>query len=328
MQHLQGGGSSVSGETAAPGDEEQGTGLAARLGGKPLDTGGLPLEAAGAPGGVSVDRVSTLAPRLLPLHLRRFGLRRHRYSLISVATVLGLLALWVVVTTLGLASPRVLPSPTQLITELGVLLAEGYAGKPLWVHVGASALRTTSGFLLGLAVGIPIGLLIGTSRIISSVLSPIFAALRPIPAIAFIPLFIIFFGIGEPPKIFLIFLVTLYYVVLNTSAGVRLVPRILLQAGANQGLSGRQLFTDVIIPAALPQIFTGIKTAAALSWGLVVAAELIAAQEGLGYLISDAGTFFRIPDVYLGILIIGAIGLLLESVIVAVENRVLHWRGK
>src|SRR3954462_4823748 len=116
MQHLPGGGSSVPGETAAPGGKDEGTRLTARLSGRPLDIGGLPLEAAGAPGGVSGDRASTMAPRLLPLHLRRFGLRRYRYPLSSVATVLGLLALWVAVTTLGLASPRVLPSPTQLIT--------------------------------------------------------------------------------------------------------------------------------------------------------------------------------------------------------------------
>lgn len=271
-----------------------------------------------APWGAWGSRLAARVPRL----------HRYRYSLLSVATVAGLLLVWAAVAGLGLVNSRVLPSPGQLASEFGMLLVDGYAGKPLWRHVGASALRTGTGFLSGLLLGVPIGLLIGRSQVISSVLSPIFAALRPIPAIAFIPLFIIYFGIGEPPKIFLIFMVTLQYVVLNTSMGVRLVPQLLLRAGANQGLTNRQLFTDVIIPAALPQIFVGIKTALALSWALVVAAELIAAQEGLGYLISDAGTFFRIPDVYLGILIIGVIGLFLEGVIVSIEERVLHWRGR
>lgn len=255
-------------------------------------------------------------------------LHRYWHSLLSLGTVVVLLAAWTIVTTFGFANPRVLPSPGELVREFGVLLTEGYADKPLWVHVGASALRTTTGFLLGALVGIPIGLAMGWSRTVSSVLAPVFAALRPIPPIAFIPLFILFFGLGEPPKIFLIFLVTLYYLVLNTSAGVRMVPRLLLDAGENLGLTRVQLFRDVVIQGAMPQLFTGIKTALALSWGLVVAAELIAAQEGLGYLISDAGTFFRIPDVYLGIMIIAVIGILLEAIVAVVEDRVLHWRGK
>lgn len=302
-------------------------------GGGPDPTGPRPVTG----GPVAGDSAGPIASESIAVPWRRVRLtvssilsvpRRRRNSLISFVTVVAILAAWILVTSLGLASPRVLPSPLLLVSEFRVLLIEGYADKPLWVHVGASALRTATGFVLGVAVGIPVGLLMGWSEIASSVLSPVFAALRPIPPIAFIPLFILFFGLGEPPKIFLIFLVTLYYIVLNTSAGVRLVPRLLIQAGSNIGLSRVQLFRDVIIPGAMPQLFTGVKTAIALSWGLVVAAELIAAQEGLGYLISDAGTFFRIPDVYLGIIIIAVIGIFLETVVVAVEERVLHWRGK
>ena len=146
--------------------------------------------------------------------------------------------------------------------------------------------------------------------------------------IAFIPLVILYFGIGEFPKILLIGAAAFWYVVLNTSNGVRSVPVDLVRAALNLGVRRDQLFFRVIFPAALPHVMTGIKTATALSWAIVVAAELVAAQEGLGYLIMDAATFFRVPYVYLGIIIIGVIGLLLEVVTVAIENRVLHWRGR
>ena len=136
--------------------------------------------------------LTAIVSSLLP----RPGSRRYRNSLIRLGTVVGLLSFWVLVTSFELASPRVLPSPRQLFREFGVLLVEGYADKPLWVHVGASALRTTIGFTLGVIVGIPVGVMMGWSEIISSVLSPVFAALRPIPPIAFIPLFMLFFGIG------------------------------------------------------------------------------------------------------------------------------------
>jgi NitT/TauT family transport system permease protein len=126
----------------------------------------------------------------------------------------------------------------------------------------------------------------------------------------------------------LIFLAALYYVVLNASAGVRTVPQDLIRAGQNLGLTPAQLFSKVIFWASLPHIMTGIKTATAVSWAIVVAAELIAAQAGLGFMVMDATTFFRVPNVYIGIIIIGAIGVTLEVITYSLDRRLLHWMGK
>ncbi len=250
------------------------------------------------------------------------------YTLISWATVAAILLMWYLVTAKGVVSAFVLPSPSNLWAEFRLLVVKGYAGKSLAEHILASLFRTFTGLGLGIAVGVPVGLLMGSSRLAYAILGPIFSFLRPIPPIAFIPLMILYFGIGEFSKVALIFLAALYYVVLNSSAGVRTVPQDLIRAGQNMGLTRVQLFAKVVFWAALPHIMTGVKTATAISWAIVVAAELIAAQAGLGFMVMDATTFFRVPNVYIGIIIIGLIGVTLEVVTLAIDRRVLHWMGK
>jgi NitT/TauT family transport system permease protein len=251
-----------------------------------------------------------------------------RYLILSFLSVGSLLLAWSVATNVGLIAAKVLPTPQAIAQEIYNLMLHGYTGKPLWLHASASLLRTLVGLTAALLIGIPLGLLVGANSIVNGLLTPIFAFLRPVPAIALIPLIILYFGIGEFSKIFVIFITATLYVILNASAGVKSVPQDLIRAGINMGLTGGQLFRHVILPASAPHIMTGIKTATAVSWALVVASELIAAQAGLGYMIMDAATFYRIPDVYIAIAIIGIIGLVLETLESYAETRVLHWRGR
>ena len=139
---------------------------------------------------------------------------------------------------------------------------------------------------------------------------------------------ILWFGIGEFSKISVIFFSSFLYITVSTIAGVKSVPVQILRAGYSLGALDRKSFLYVILPAALPQIMVGLRLGSAISWTLVVAAELVAAQRGLGYMIMDASTFFRVKDVYVGLILIGIIGFLLESVIATVEARLVHWRGK
>lgn len=247
---------------------------------------------------------------------------------IGASSILFGLVLWTVVTESGLVSTRFLASPWQILLRFWTLLDRGYVGTPLYVHVGASLYRTLLGFTLAVVSGITLGLLIGHITPVGAAFFPWFAFLRPIPAIAFVPLVILWFGIGEFSKISLIFLSAFLYITLNTVAGVKNVQLQLLRAAYSLGASSRQIFFHVIFPAALPQILTGVRIGSALSWALVVAAELVAAQAGLGYMIMDASTFFRVTDVYVGVIIIGLIGLVLESTLSFIEHRVVHWRGK
>ena len=251
-----------------------------------------------------------------------------RDLVVSALSIAAIAVAWTAVTALFRVSPLILPSPRAMGAELRSLLDVGYAGKPLYIHVGASLFRSLTGLVAGIALAVPIGLAMGYHRTVSAALVPVFGFFRPIPPIAFIPLMILWFGIGELSKILLIFAASFNYTVLNSAAGMRAVPEQLIRKGRNLGLTRWQLFTSVMLPAAMPHIFTGIKTSTAVSWAIVVAAELIAAQEGLGFIIQDAGTFFRITDVFFGIIIVGLIGVSLELAISLIERRTLHWQGK
>jgi ABC-type nitrate/sulfonate/bicarbonate transport system permease component len=250
------------------------------------------------------------------------------YRLVSVAAVAVALAAWLAASFAGVLDPNRLP-PAQVLWEtLTDLLRDGYAGKPFWQQVLASLGRALSGFALAVIIGVPTGIWIGTHRLFNAVVTPFLTFLRPIPPIALVPLFIFYFGIGELSKVALIFLTAFLYLTVNAASGVRSVPEDLILASKSLGLTGQQIFFHVILPAASASILTGMRIAMTLSWALVVAAELIAAQVGLGYMIMDATTFYRIPVVYVGIITIGLIGLALEGALLAFERRLLHWRGK
>jgi NitT/TauT family transport system permease protein len=250
------------------------------------------------------------------------------YRLVSVAAVTLALVAWLVASFAGVLDPNRLP-PAQVLWEtMNDLLRNGYAARPFWEQVLASLGRALCGFALAVIIGVPVGIWIGTNRLFGAIVTPFLTFLRPIPPIALVPLFIFYFGIGELSKVALIFLTAFLYMTVSAASGVRSVPQDLVLASRSLGLTGPQIFFYVILPGASAAILTGMRIAMTLSWALVVAAELIAAQVGLGYMIMDATTFYRIPIVYVGIITIGLIGLILEGTLLALEHRLLHWRGK
>ena len=248
--------------------------------------------------------------------------------LLGLISVLFGLAVWTYTAQNGLTSSRLMPSPFDLVRALLTLLRDGYVGVSLFAHIAASLARTLAGFTLAIICGVPLGLLAGRLKWLDALLFPWFAFFRPIPAIAFVPLVILWFGIGELAKVSVIFFTSFLYITVNTIVAVKGIPQQLLRAGDSLGANNRKLFMYVIFPAALPQIMTGIRIGSAISWTVVVASELVAAQTGLGYMIMDAATFFRVTDVYIGLITIGIIGFLLESSIAFAEHRIVHWHGK
>jgi ABC-type nitrate/sulfonate/bicarbonate transport system permease component len=247
---------------------------------------------------------------------------------ISIASVAVLLVAWSLLSAAPFVKPGYLPSPLLLVQTFIGLVKDGYSGHPLIEHVEISLFRMAAGFALGVIVGIPLGLLTGYSPRVNAAISPIMAFIRPIPPIAFIPMAVLYFGLGELGKIVLIFFVSFNYVQGNAQAGAAHVPIAYLRAARSLGLSNAQVFFRVIIPNALPQIFTGLKIALALSWAVVVAAELVGAQTGLGYMISNAALLFQIPVVYVGVGLIGILGLAMNLALNAIESKVVHWKGR
>lgn len=255
-----------------------------------------------------------------------------RTPLYPLTAVVALLLFWQFVIAAGLIHVGIptqyLGSPTGIWQQFVDLAEHGYGTSSLQANILASVLRVLMGFLVGAMIAVPLGLFMGYYLSIGNLLGPIFAFLRPIPALAFIPVAVIWFGIGETGKVAVIAATSFLYTVLSSSAGVLTVQGEYLKTAKNYRVSGRRTLFSVVLPAAAPQIVTGLRTALAISWAVVVAAELIAAQKGLGFIISDASTFFKINTVYVGIIFIGLIGIAMDFAFILVGRRVLHWVGK
>ncbi|HSW16489.1 MAG TPA: ABC transporter permease [Ramlibacter sp.] len=247
---------------------------------------------------------------------------------ISALSVAFTFLAWFVVTNAGWVPEDFLPKPQTLASTFRTLVAEGYQGTSLWGQIGISLFRTLTGFVIGAVLGILVGLAAGYFRVLAAALNPILAFIRPVPPIAFIPLVVLYFGLGETGKITLIALTAFNYTVVNAQAGALSTPRAFRRAAATLGLKPWQEFVRVVFPAALPSIFTGLRVALALSWAVVVAAELVGAQSGLGFMVSNAALLLQVSVVFIGIGLIGLVGLLLNGVILLAERKIVHWAGR
>ena len=236
---------------------------------------------------------------------------------------------WMVTGWLKRFTPLVLPSPVTVAQAAWELLFDprlslfsgGIYNGNLVGHALISTGRVALGFLAGVLVAVPLGVLIARSRGFEPYLDPLLQILRPIPPIAWTPLAILWFGIGLRAIVFLIFLGAFWPMLLNTISGIREVPRILGQAAASLGASRRQVLFTVVLPAAIPFLFTGLRLAFGSAWITIVAAELIAASEGLGYLIMNARRILAAPDIIVGMLTIGLLGLAFDQGFRALERR-------
>lgn len=231
-----------------------------------------------------------------------------------------LLALEILVRS-GVIAANLLPAPTEVARTLLQL-----AGGPLWGHIAVSSARVLGGFAIGSVLAVGVASLVGLSRRAESLLDPSFQALRAIPSLAWVPLLLLWLGIDETPKVALIAIGAFFPVYLNVLSGLRDVDRKLVELGAIYGLSRPQLVRRILIPAALPSLYTGLRTGLSLAWMFMVAAELIAATRGLGYLLTDGRETSR-PDLVLSaILLLAILGKLSDSVLKAMEQRHLAWR--
>ncbi len=245
-----------------------------------------------------------------------------RQALPSVALLALLIAVWwaVVVAT----SSVIFPTPGQVVTGTIELIRDG----TLFLHIAASLLRVAAGFLLAVAIGVPLGLWMGWKRGAYDTLNPIFQILRPISPIAWIPIAILWFGVGNASPIYLIFISSVFPLVVQTTVGVHTIDTRYLRAAENFGVSRFTLFRRVVIPAALPQIVVGMRIGLGVAWLVVVAAEMIALRSGLGYLIIDSRNAGNRYDLVIaGMIIIGLIGLSLDGVMRLLEElKWVRWR--
>lgn len=242
----------------------------------------------------------------------------------SVRAALGLAAFfgfWQAVCSLGIVDDFLLPSPVAVAEALWDLAVDG----SLWIHLGASLQRVAVGFLLACVVGLALGLVCGWWRGISDYVRPVVEALRPIPPLAWIPITILWFGLGDAASYFLVFLGAFFPAFVATYTAVRSLDRNQMNAALCLGAKPWQLFWDVLIPASLPIILPGLRIALGVGWMCVVTAELIAAQTGLGYLIQQSRMLFQINNVVAGMVTIGLVGFAMSAILERIERRVNAW---
>jgi NitT/TauT family transport system permease protein len=224
---------------------------------------------------------------------------------------------------------RLIPSPRQVAVMMydftfGGIYDDAFSGTIL-IHIWKSMQRVYGGFFLAAAIGIPLGLMVGRIKVLRQLLDPTISLLRPIPVTAWLPLSMIFFGLGPNAAIFLVFLGAFYPILLNTIFGVRSVDPRLFEAAAMLGCSGSAMFRQVVLPAALPSIFNGLRVAHGFAWILIVVGEMTGVPTGLGAVIMDGRTLSRTDLVVTGMIVIGALGFLTDRVIVMISNRLLRW---
>jgi len=240
--------------------------------------------------------------------------RLGRWSLL-----VGLLVLWQLAALRGL--PDYLLSPLQILRHF----AEALATRELYEHAAASLLRALPGFALGAALGIALGLAAGIAKSFEQMLSPLVFLTYPVPKIVMLPLFMIWFGIGDISKILIIALACFYPTFINAYYGARATPRILVWSARNMGASGAQIFRRVVLPAALPLIFAGLRVALALSFIVMFATEMINARSGLGHLIREAENGLRFDLMYVSLLAIAILGYAGDRLLGLARRWLLPW---
>ena len=238
------------------------------------------------------------------------------------ALPLLLLAVWEACGRTGLVSAFLLPPPSQVIATIARLGAEG----TLAVHVATSAARVLGGFFVGASIGVALGLLVGMSRSAEAWLDPSLQAVRSVPSLAWVPLLILWLGIGELPKVTLIAVGSFFPVYLGVASGVREVDPRFLEIGRVFGFNRAQTIFRIILPASLASLLTGLRTSLAVAWLYVVAAELLAAHSGLGFLLTDGRELSRSDLIFSAILLLALCGKLSDGVLKVIERRLLVGR--
>lgn len=249
-------------------------------------------------------------------------------SLYGAASVLGMLLVWWAASGGRLVSVELLPSPPQVWAAAVEILRDGYRGTTLAGNTLSTLGRLAGGFGLAVLTGVPLGLWMGRNRLVGAAIDWIIQFLRPLPPLSYMILLILWLGTGDASKTALLFLTAFPIVVAASAAGVSGVRRQRIQAAEALGASRSQVFRHVVLPSAAPMIFTGLQIALAAAFSTVVSAELMAASDGLGWMVISASHFLRNDIIILCILLLGLLGVALAWGLRALDRRIVHWRGR
>lgn len=247
---------------------------------------------------------------------------------VGAGTVAALLLAWWGAAALRLVPPLFLPPPGAVLAQFRVVAADGFVDATLGQHLAASLSRVLAALAAALLTAIPLGLAVGLSPVARGIVDPIVEFYRPIPPLAYLPLIVIWFGIGEGAKILLIYLAVFAPILIATAAGVRATPPDRLNAARALGATRGQLVRRVVLPGAVPDILTGVRLGLGAGWSTLVAAELVAATRGLGFMVQSAAQFLVTDVVVMGILVIAAVAFAIELALRLLQRLLAPWHGR
>ncbi len=247
---------------------------------------------------------------------------------LTVSTIIAVLIVWYIVTATGFFSETLVPSPASVWGSFVNILEKGYKGHTLLEHLGTSMQRLLYAYLLVVITAVPLGLLSGYNTKIRAIMEPIIEFYRPLPPLAYYTILVLWLGIGEGSKLALLYLAGFAPVYIACVAGVMRIEEDYINGARTLGASKTQIFFYVVFPAALTDIFTGLRTALGVEYTTLVAAEMVAATAGMGWLVLDASNYLRSDIVFMGVIIMGITGIILDLIIRFIETKVVHWKGK
>lgn len=246
---------------------------------------------------------------------------------LTVVTWLVILMCWYIVTKLELFSATLLPSPYKVWITFLKILKNGYNGVSLWMHLGASFQRLFVALGLAIVSAIPMGLLSGYSNKVEAIIDSIVEFYRPLPPLAYYTLLILWFGIDNKSKVILLFLAGFAPIYIACVSAVRKINEDYILSAKSLGANQKQVFFKIVLPACLPEIFTGIRTAFGVSYTTLVSAEMVAATSGIGWMVLDASNFLKSEVIFVGILVMGITGILIDAGLRFLEKKMIFWKG-
>lgn len=249
-------------------------------------------------------------------------------KILTIITVIVVLAAWYIITATGAFSETIIPSPKSVWESFVTITQNGYKGHSLMEHLATSMQRLVIAYLLVVVTAVPLGLLSGYNSKICAILEPIVEFYRPLPPLAYYTILVLWMGIDESSKLALLYLAGFAPVYISCVSGVLRIKEDYINGAKTLGAGKRQIFFYVIFPGSLPDIFTGLRTALGVEYTTLVAAEMVAATAGMGWLVLDASNYLRSDIVFMGVIIMGITGILLDKIIRLLEKKIIHWKGR
>jgi taurine transport system permease protein len=260
--------------------------------------------------------------------ISKSGTNPVKLRLISILSVLLVSGAWVLISISGKVPELFVPRPENVLRAFLEILTEGYRGGTLLEHLGSSLLRVFSGFFLALLTAVPLGLAMGYNDKIGAFFDPIIEFYRPLPPLAYYTILVLWLGIGDESKVALLYMAAFPPLSISSMSAVRGIRREKILAARSLGARQFQIFLHVIFPSCLPEIFTGIRVAVGFTYTTLVAAEIVAATSGIGWVVLDASRFLRSDIIFMGILVMGLTGILLDRLLRYAEKKIVPWKGK